>query len=225
MGKNKLARFEDNLSFDCLIQPVSTDVLNASHPMKGNWNKDFFKNDNPIIVELGCGKGEYAIGLSRIFPNKNFLGVDIKGARLWRGAKTVTDEKLPNVGFVRTRVDLTPSFFDKNEIDEIWLTFSDPQKKKERKRLSSPIFIEKYRQFLKPGGIVHVKTDSDLLYEYTMEQIQENNYDLLIENNDIYNGFVQKQSEELQKILSIRTFYESMWLKQDIPIKYISFKI
>lgn len=225
MGKNKLARFEDNLSFECLIQPVSTDVLNASHPMKGNWNKDFFKNENPIIVELGCGKGEYAIGLSRIFPDKNFLGVDIKGARLWRGVKTVTDEKLPNVGFVRTRVDLTPSFFAKNEIDEIWLTFSDPQKKKERKRLSSPIFIEKYRQFLKPGGIVHVKTDSDLLYEYTLEQVQENKYELLVENNDIYNGFVQKQSEELQKILSIRTFYESMWLKQDIPIKYISFKI
>lgn len=225
MGKNKLARFEDNLSFECLIQPVSTDVLNSSHPMKGNWNKNFFKNENPIIVELGCGKGEYAIGLSRIFPNKNFLGVDIKGARLWRGAKTVTDEKLPNVGFVRTRVDLTPSFFDKNEVDEIWLTFSDPQKKKERKRLSSPIFIEKYRQYLKPGGIIHVKTDSDLLYEYTLEQIRENNYELLIENNDIYNGFVQKQSEELQKILSIRTFYESMWLKQDIPIKYISFKI
>lgn len=225
MGKNKLARFEDNLSFDCLIQPVSTDVLNSSHPMKGNWNKDFFKNDNPIIVELGCGKGEYAIGLSRIFQNKNFLGVDIKGARLWRGAKTVTDEKLPNVGFVRTRVDLTPSFFYKNEIDEIWLTFSDPQKKKERKRLSSPIFIEKYRQFLKPGGIIHVKTDSDLLYAYTLEQIKENKYELLVENNDIYNGFVQKQSEELQKILSIRTFYESMWLKQDIPIKYISFRI
>lgn len=225
MGKNKLARFEDNLSFECLIQPVSTDVLNADHPMKGNWRNDFFKNDQPIIVELGCGKGEYAIGLSRIFPDKNFIGVDIKGARLWRGAKTVTDEKLPNVGFVRTRVDLTPSFFDKNEIDEIWLTFSDPQKKKERKRLTSPIFIEKYRQFLKPGGIVHVKTDSDLLYEYTLEQIQEHKYQLLIENNDIYNGFVQQQSEELQKILSIRTFYESMWLKQEIPIKYISFKI
>ncbi len=225
MGKNKLARFEDNLSFECLIQPVSTDVLNTSHPMKGNWRKNFFQNEHPVIVELGCGKGEYAIGLSRIFPDRNFIGVDIKGARLWRGAKTVTEENLPNVGFVRTRVDLTPSFFHKNEIDEIWLTFSDPQKKKEKKRLTSPVFIEKYRQFLKPNGIINVKTDSDLLYEYTLEQIQEYNYELLVANNDIYNGFIQKQDEGLQRILSIRTFYESRWLKEEIPIKYISFKI
>lgn len=225
MSKNKLARFADNLEFDCLIQPKSLDVLKQDHPMKGKWKKDFFKNNHPIILELGCGKGEYAIGLSRLFPNKNFLGLDIKGARLWRGAKTVTDEKLPNVGFLRTRIDLTSSFFAKDEVDEIWLTFSDPQPKKERKRLSSPVFIEKYRQFLKPGGIIHVKTDSDLLYEYTLEQIKENKYELLVENNDIYNGFVDKQNEELQKILSIRTFYESRWLKDNITIKYISFRI
>lgn len=225
MGKNKLERFEENLTFDCLIQPLSTDVLNGDHPMKGNWRKDFFKNENPIVIELGCGKGEYAIGQARLFPEKNFLGLDIKGARLWRGAKTVTDEKITNVGFLRTRIDLTNSFFAKDEIDEIWLTFSDPQKKKERKRLTSPMFIKRYRQFLKPGGIIHVKTDSDLLYEYTLEQIQEHKYELLIENNDIYNGFVDIQNELLQKILSIRTFYESMWLAQDIPIKYISFRV
>lgn len=225
MGKNKLARFEENTTFDCLVQPVSTDVLNANHSLKGNWKAQFFKNENPIIIELGCGKGEYAIGLSRIFKNKNFIGVDIKGARLWRGAKTVTDEKISNVGFLRTRVDLVNSFFDKNEVDEIWLTFSDPQVKKERKRLTSPVFIEKYRQILKKGGIVNVKTDSDLLYEYTLEQIRDCKYELIMEDNDIYNGFVQKQNEELQKVLSIRTFYESMWLKQNIPIKYISFRI
>ncbi len=225
MSKNKLARFADNLEFDCLIQPNSLDVLKQNHPLKGKWKSEFFGNDNPLIVELGCGKGEYAIGLSRIFPNKNYLGLDIKGARLWRGAKTVTDEKLRNVGFLRTRIDLASSFFDKDEVDEIWLTFSDPQPKKERKRLSSPVFIEKYRQFLKPGGIIHVKTDSDLLYEYTLEQIKENKFDLLVENNDIYNGFVERQQEELKNILSIRTFYESMWLKDKITIKYISFRI
>lgn len=225
MGKNKLERFAENKDFDCLIQPLSTDILQKDFYLKGKWNSDFFDNPNPIVLELGCGKGEYAIGLSRIFPDQNFIGIDIKGARLWRGAKTVHEEQLPNVGFLRTRIDLCDRFFGKDEVNEIWLTFSDPQPKKERKRLTSPVFIERYRKFLKPGGIINVKTDSDLLYEYTLEQIKENKYELICENNDIYSGFADKQPEELQKILSIRTYYESIWLDQKITIKYISFRI
>jgi tRNA (guanine-N7-)-methyltransferase len=225
MGKNKLARFEENTAFPCLIQPKSNEVLNADHSLKGKWKQEFFRNENPLILELGCGKGEYAIGLSRIFPNKNFIGMDIKGARLWRGARTVNEEKLPNVGFIRSKIDFTGSFFAEGEVDEIWLTFSDPQPKKERKRLTSPIFIERYKKFLKKDGIINVKTDSDLLYGYTLDQIKEHDHHLLTSNNDIYNGFIERQSEELKKILSIRTHYESIWLKNGIKIKYISFQL
>jgi tRNA (guanine-N7-)-methyltransferase len=233
-GKQKLIRFEQMNSFPNVVEPSLEEILVEEksgkfkdHPLKGNWHSNFFKNDKPLVLELGCGKGEYSVGMGRRFPGKNFLGVDIKGARMWNGASRALDEGLANIGFLRTRIDFITSFFSPGEVDEIWITFPDPQKegRRERKRLTSPMFIERYREILKPGGIVHLKTDSPELYEYTMEQIQEHGYGLIQATDNLYGELVNGLDEDTQAILNIRTHYEGIFSAKGFSIKYIKFRI
>jgi tRNA (guanine-N7-)-methyltransferase len=221
MGKDKIRRFAAVKSFDNFYEPVIGEVS----PMKGKWRSNHFNNDHPIIVELGCGKGEYSVGLAKHFPNKNFIGVDIKGARMFVGAEQALNEKLKNVAFLRTKIDFITDCFEENEVDEIWLTFSDPQPKKENKRLSSPPFIERYRKILKPDGIVHMKTDSDLLFEYTEEQIKLKNYELLELTWDLYGEIPEKIDPVTREIFHIKTHYEKLFTAKGSVIKYCKFKI
>ena len=197
MGHDKLRKFAENETFACLLQPDASLVLDKSgdpseglrlhdHPIKGHWNTDMFSKEQPIVLELGCGKGEYTIDLSKRVPDRNYIGVDIKGARLWRGAKTATEEHLPNVAFLRTRIEFIEAFFGPGEVSEIWLTFSDPQLKSENSRLTSPLFLERYRKFLKPGGIIHLKTDSRFLHEYSKAVALENGLTILASTTDLY---------------------------------------
>lgn len=218
-GKDKLRKFRENLTFECLIQPATEEVLGKDHPIKGNWHEKVFKNNNPIVLELGCGKGEYTIALSERYPEKNFIGVDIKGARLWKGAKYATENSLQNVAFLRTRIEFITSLFAENEVSEIWVTFADPQPNKPKKRLTSHQFLAKYKCFLKKDGVIHLKTDSILLHESTLEVIQEGGHRLLEANNDIYNS--EKAIDE--EITSIKTFYESQFLAKGMPITYLKF--
>ena len=197
MGHDKLRKFAENETFACLLQPDASKVLDKSgdpsdglklhdHPIKGHWNGTMFKDDKPIVLELGCGKGEYTIDLSRRIPDRNYIGVDIKGARLWRGAKTATEEGLGNVAFLRTRIEFIEAFFGPGEVSEIWLTFSDPQLKSENSRLTSPLFLERYRKFLRPGGIIHLKTDSRFLHEYSKAVALENGLTILAATTNLY---------------------------------------
>lgn len=223
MGKNKLKRFAENETFAHLIQPTREEILN-DFSLKGNWNKDFFKNDNPIVIELGCGKGEYTVGLGKQFPEKNFIGIDIKGARIWRGAKTVEEENLQNIGFLRTQIELLECAFAENEISEIWITFPDPQIKFRRKkhRLTHPDFIKRYQKILKPDGFVHLKTDSEFLHGYTLGIIEEKGYQVELSNHDIYHS----STFDLPKYLyDIQTHYEKLFLKEGKKITYIKFKL
>lgn len=192
---------------------------------KGRWNRDIFKNTNPIVLELGCGKGEYAVGLGKMYPDKNFVGIDIKGNRIYIGAKQCIEEGLNNVKFLRTRIDFIDNFFDTDEIDEIWLTFSDPQPKKPRKRLTSPIFIERYKKFLKKDGKIHVKTDSDVLFEFTEEEIQENKYMCHDLTWDVYGSFYEELDSEQKKLFDIRTHYEKLFSSKGSVIKYCCFSV
>lgn len=220
-SKNKLFKFQENETFQCLIQPLSSDLMGKDHPLKGNWNKEFFKNDNPIILELGCGKGEYTIALAEKYPDKNFIGVDIKGARIWKGAKYATVNELNNVGFIRARIEFITSLFGPEEISEIWVTFADPQITKPKKRLTSHIFLGRYSQFLKKDGIIHLKTDSQLLHESTLDVIKEGEHKLIEACNDIYGtGFYEKD-----EILSVKTFYEKQFLAKGMPITYLEFSL
>lgn len=212
-------------TFEHVIEPTITDIQSTSFHLKGNWHSEFFKNDNPIILELGCGKGEYTIGLARKYPEKNFLGVDIKGSRMFVGAQQAQDENLNNVGFLRTRIEFIHAFFAKNEIDEIWLTFSDPQPNKPKKRLSYKRYIDMYREFLKPNGIVHLKTDSDLLYESTLEEIAEHGYQIIQNTSDLYGTLIHELDKETQDILQIRTHYETLFSAKGFKIKYLKFRI
>lgn len=221
MGKDKLRRFAAVKEFNNFYEPV----LKEEFPLKGNWNKDHFKNDNPIVLELGCGKGEYSVGLGKHFPNKNFIGVDIKGARMFIGAEEALNDKMNNVAFLRTRIDFITDYFEEGEVDEIWLTFSDPQPKKPRKRLSSPLFIERYRKILKDGGIVQMKTDSDLLFEYTENQIKENKYDCLELTWDLYGELSENIDPVTREIFHIKTHYEKLFTAKGATIKYTKFKI
>ncbi|MBO7321043.1 MAG: tRNA (guanosine(46)-N7)-methyltransferase TrmB [Bacteroidales bacterium] len=218
-GKDKIRKFRENLTFECLIQPTTEEVLGKDHPIKGHWHEKVFKNQNPIVLELGCGKGEYTIALSERYPDKNFIGVDIKGARLWKGAKYATENALPNVAFLRTRIEFITSLFAENEVSEIWVTFADPQPNKPKKRLTSHQFLAKYKTFLKPDGIIHLKTDSILLHESTLEVIKEGGHRLLEANNDIY----APESHVAEEITSIKTFYESQFLAKGMPITYLKF--
>jgi tRNA (guanine-N7-)-methyltransferase len=221
VGKNKLKKFAENETFENLFQPSFDDVWRKNHPIKGKWNSDFFKNDNPIVLELGCGKGEYTVNLAKMYPGKNFIGVDIKGARLWKGAKEATELKMPNVAFLRTRIENIVSFFNQNEVSEIWITFPDPQPRpaKARKRLSSSRFLTYYQQFAKPNAIIHLKTDSQGLHEYTKALVEQNKLKIQVCTNDLYNSGI------VDSILSIRTFYESMFLEQGKTITYLRFEL
>jgi tRNA (guanine-N7-)-methyltransferase len=221
VGKNKLARWNELDSFDNVIQPEIGEVAGKDYPVKGNWNKEVFKNGNPVVLELGCGKGEYTVGLATKFPEKNYIGVDIKGARMWRGAKTSNENKLHNVAFLRTRIEFINSFFITDEVDEIWVTFPDPHPggKNSNKRLTSPWFLNLYRQFLRNKGIIHLKTDNTELYNYTKSTVEFNDQEIIFTTNDLY-------SEELpEDILSIRTHYENIFLKAGLKINYITFRL
>ena len=206
-------------SYPHVVQVPIHEVFEKNHALKGNWRHGFFKNDNPLVLELGCGKGEYAVGLGRMFPDKNFLGIDIKGNRMHRGATDALNEGLTNVGFLRTHIEMVTSFFGSGEVDEIWLTFPDPQIKKTRKRLTSTRFLDLYRKFLKPGGLIHLKTDSRFMYTYTRELLKANDIELIADVSDLY------QDKYNDEVLSLRTFYEEKWLAHDIPIKYLQFRL
>ena len=190
---------------------------NIPFDMKGKWNTEFFKNDNPIVLELGCGRGEYTVGLGKIFPDKNFIAVDIKGARMWSGATESMEKGLKNVAFLRTNIEIIDRFFIKDEVSEIWLTFSDPQMKKATKRLTSTYFMERYRKFLKNNGIIHLKTDSNFMYTYTRYMIEENKLPVEFITEDLYNSGL------VDDILGIKTYYEQQWLERGLNIKYIKF--
>ena len=222
MAKHKLARFAQLATFDHVIQPKLEEVLNKDYKLKGNWNKEFFKNGLPIVLELGCGKGEYTTGLAERYPDKNFLGVDIKGARIWKGATIALQNNLKNVGFLRTRIEQISSFFAPDEVSEIWITFPDPQEKRIRatKRLTSSQFLTMYGKFLQPGGVIHLKTDNALLYNYTCALCLRNKLDVLFNTNDLYNSDL---NEEV--LLSIKSHYEALFVAKGFSIKYIRFKI
>ena len=220
MGKNKLARWTELGSYDNVIQPEIEDVSGKDHPIKGRWNQDLFKNGNPITIELGCGKGEYTVGLANNFPHDNFIGIDIKGARMWRGAKTANEQKLPNVAFLRTRIEFINSFFSSDEVDEIWITFPDPHPggRNSNKRLTSPWFLNSYRLFLKDKGLIHLKTDNKELYNFTCKVLSHNNVETIISTDDLY-------TEKIDNILSIRTHYEKIFLDAGLKINYLSFRL
>ena len=217
MGKNKLRKFSENLTFRCMIQPDFDEVFGKDHPLKGNWRRDIFGNDNPIVLELGCGRGEYTVGLAEANPEVNYIGVDIKGARMWRGAKTATENGMRNVAFLRTRIEFIGSFFAAGEVDQIWITFPDPQMNKRRvgKRLTAPGFLERYARFLKPDGVIHLKTDSGHLHEYTKSVLAANDITPVVCCNDIYGKGVADAK------LSIKTTYEARFLAEGLPITYL----
>lgn len=225
MGISKLQRFAENATFPNIIQPSFNEVFNTNHVNKGKWAECIFGNKNPIVLELGCGRGEYTVALAKKYPHKNFIGIDIKGARIYYGAKESLESGLKNVAFIRTRIDFLNSIFSENEISEIWLTFPDPQKERERKRLTSPKFIEKYKNTLVPKGIIHLKTDSILLYEYTIGEIEKNKYTLHFATNHLYRDNDDDLDIETKEILSTQTFYESLYRKKGMNICYIRFSV
>ena len=224
MSKGKLQKFAEMETFPNVFQfPYSAMADNKPFAMKGSWRSDYFHNDNPIVLELGCGKGEYTVGLARLFPNVNFIGVDIKGARMHQGAKQALEEKLPNVTFLRTNIEIIDRFFDNDEVQEIWLTFSDPQMKNPRKRLSSTYFLQRYRHFLTDGGIVHLKTDSNFLFTYTSLMVEHNKLPLVFKTDDLYH--TEGIDEATRQILGIQTYYESQWIERGLNIKYLKFHL
>ncbi len=218
MGKNKLKKFNDMSTMDCVFQYPFGILQEKGFPMRGKWREEYFHNDNPIVLELGCGKGEYTVGLAERFPDKNFIGIDIKGARMWTGATQVRDRNITNAAFLRTSIELLPHFFAPGEVDEIWITFPDPQMKKVNKRLTGTRFLGLYRQVLADGGKINLKTDSPFLYTYTREMALCNNIPLVDDTADLYNDAKYGEWD----ILNIRTFYEQQWLDRGLTIKYLS---
>lgn len=226
-GKNKLARFAEMAAFSNVFQVPFKEAQHQSHSLKGNWSKEVFKNNKPIVLELGCGKGEYTVGMAKVFPNKNFIGIDIKGARMWRGAKTALEENIDNARFLRTRIELVDSFFSENEISEIWITFPDPQMRRDReaKRLTSPGFMKNYFKFLKSGGLIHLKTDSAFLFEYTNEIAASLPVIITITTPKLYMDIKNFDLPEKEKeILGIPTFYEKKFSEIGHEICYIQMK-
>ena len=223
MAKRKLQRFAENETFNHFFQP-GWEELSAGFSLRGNWNSRFFKNSNPVIIEMGCGKGEYTVDLSSKYPQRNFIGIDKKGARMWRGAKISNEDSRANVAFVRIRAENIAKVFGPAEIDEIWITFPEPQPNSPRhsKRFTSPRFIERYRQVLKPGGIIHLKTDNDMFYEYTLEVIREYGHTLLYNNPDLY---ATPDDPEVKDVIDVQTHYEKIWLEQGLTIKYLRFRL
>ncbi len=222
MAKNKLKKFAEVATFSNVIQTEIEEVFRIDHPIKGNWHSQFFKNNNPIVLELGCGKGEYTTGLATRYPEKNIIGIDIKGARIWRGASDALQNGLLNAGFLRTRIEHISSVFAKNEVSEIWITFPDPQEKRDRstKRLTSSLFLPLYKQFLKPNGVIHLKTDNEILYNYTSRLCLFNKLDVQYQTNDLYNSGLNDEP-----LLLIKTHYEALFTSKGLSIKYIRFTI
>jgi tRNA (guanine-N7-)-methyltransferase len=218
VSKKKLIHFQENLIFPHLFQ-LSYKDLQSDFKLKSGWKKGFFMNQNPVIVELGCGKGEYTVGLAVQHPDKNYIGIDLKGARLWRGCKSVEELNLKNAGFIRTRVDNLEKLFGTLEVDEIWITFPDPQPGKERKRLTSPFFLDKYKKVLKEEGIIHLKTDDPDFFSYTLETLKEGNHHILFTTEDLYHSGLKED------VTQIQTYYEKIWLEKEKKICYLKFKL
>jgi tRNA (guanine-N7-)-methyltransferase len=221
VGKNKLARWNELGTFSNVFQPEIGAVAGKDHHVKGTWHKEVFRNENPVMLELGCGKGEYTVGLATRFPSNNYVGIDIKGARMWRGAKTASEQNLKNVAFLRTRIEFINSFFTENEVDEIWITFPDPHpgRRNSNKRLTSPWFLNRYRLFLRDKGLIRLKTDNAELYDYTRRTALHNNLELVDDTNDLYSSDISDD------ILSIRTHYEKIFLESGLKICYLSFRL
>ena len=223
MSKGKLQKFAEMETFKNVFQYPYSVISEVPFTMKGHWREQYFHNDNPIDLELGCGKGEYTVGLARMYPNINFIGVDIKGARIYTGAKQALEENLPNVAFLRTSIEIIDRFFGQDEVQEIWLTFSDPQMKNVHKRLTSTFFMNRYRHFLINNGIIHLKTDSNFLFTYTTYMVEKNNLPVLLRTEDLYhtNGL----DDRTREILGIHTYYENQWIERGLSIKYMKFEL
>ena len=236
MGKGKLAKFADMASYENVFEYPFSVMQDVPFDMKGHWHEQYFKNNNPIVLELGCGKGEYTVGLAKKFPDMNFIGIDIKGARMWTGATQAIQEKLPNVAFIRTNIELIERFFTQGEVSEIWVTFADPQMKKVNKRLTCTMFLERYRKILKDNGLVHLKTDSNFLFTYTEYMAEHNHLNVLTKTRNLYED-CKKESVEatvpeastsgrmLSLAASIQTYYEQMWIDRGLDIKYMVFEL
>lgn len=223
MGKGKLAKFAEMETFKNVFQYPFSVISDVPFDMKGHWQEQYFHNDNPIVLELGCGHGEYTTGLARLFPNINFIGVDIKGARMWTGAKQALAENLNNVAFLRTSIEIIDRFFGKDEVQEIWLTFSDPQMKNPRKRLTSTYFMERYRRFLVDNGVIHLKTDSNFLFTYTKYMVEHNHLPLDFITEDLYHNTPAALVGD--PLLTIQTYYEGMWIERGLNIRYMRFHL
>ncbi|WP_396174819.1 tRNA (guanosine(46)-N7)-methyltransferase TrmB [Flavobacterium sp.] len=221
-SKNKLKRFRENETFGNVIEPTREEVVLGAFKWKGNWNKEFFKNDHPLILELGCGKGEYSVGLAERYPKKNFIGIDIKGARFWRGAKTAVENNLTNVGFLRTQIELLEFCFAENEVDEIWITFPDPQIKYKRTkhRMTNSEFLQRYKKVLKPDGLMNLKTDSEFMHGYTLGLLHGEGHEVLYANHNVY-----RNEGAPEVVTAIQTFYEKQYLEINKAITYIQFRI
>ncbi|MBI1268769.1 MAG: tRNA (guanosine(46)-N7)-methyltransferase TrmB [Cryomorphaceae bacterium] len=227
MGKGKLKKWEENATFEHVFEPPLDGIIGGRDFMKGTWHSEVFGNNNPITLELGCGKGEYTVELARRYPNRNFVGVDIKGHRFWRGAKISKNEGLTNVAFLRTRIEFIAQFFEENEVNEIWLTFSDPQPKDEKgnKRLTSAPFLARYRQIMPAGAVVNLKTDSPILYTFTHEVIAEQKLEILVDSADVYGELIQRIDAEMKDVLMIQTAFEKRWLSEGCKIHFTKFKL
>ncbi|MFC2115459.1 tRNA (guanosine(46)-N7)-methyltransferase TrmB [Bacteroidota bacterium] len=221
MGKRKIRKFQEIETFSNVFQPSLDEVFGKDYSLKNNWAKNHFQNDHPIILELGCGKGEYTVGLAGIFPGKNFIGIDLKGDRIWTGARQAQMQKIPNAAFVRTRIEFIESLFGRNEVNEIWLTFPDPQLKTRRnkKRLTASRFLNSYRNILKDKGLIHLKTDNAVLYHYTLELVEANKLPLVFSTNDLY------KSAQSGMVHGITTYYEKKFIEEGLNIHYLSFKL
>ena len=239
MGKNKLKKFAEMETFSNVFQCGAQEMrvlqeqnaqlstLHPQLPLAGKWREQFFHNSNPIVLELGCGRGEYTVGLARKYPEKNFIGVDIKGARMWAGAKEAETDGLKNVAFLRTNIEIISAFFAKDEVDEIWITFCDPQMKKATKRLTSTYFMQRYQQFVRPDGLIHLKTDSPFLYTYTSEMLRLNAYPVLADTDDLYGEIsdFKFQISNFKDARALQTHYEKQWLDRGMTIKYLEWQL